>query len=209
MDNSAKKEHWEAVYATKNPGEVSWTQEIPQTSLDLIASFNLRKDAKIIDVGGGDSTLVDHLLELGFENVTVLDISAKALEKAQKRLGDKAGKVTWIVSDVTAFQPDTFFDVWHDRAAFHFLTTEEQVALYRDIARRAVRGFMIIGTFSENGPVKCSGLEIQQYTEVTLTDVFDTDFKKVYCLTQDHMTPFHTSQNFLFCTYQRRVNPHQ
>jgi 2-polyprenyl-3-methyl-5-hydroxy-6-metoxy-1,4-benzoquinol methylase len=155
--------HWETVYNTKSANEVSWTQAIPATSLDFIHSFNLPKSAKIIDVGGGDSKLVDYLLEEGFENITVLDISSKALEKVQKRLGKNATKVNWVVSDIADFEPNTNFDIWHDRATFHFLTTEEQITKYLNIARNAVSGFLTIGTFSENGPKKCSGLEIKQY----------------------------------------------
>jgi len=205
MDSNNSKKHWETVYETKNPNEVSWTQEVPKTSLDFITSFGLNKQAKIIDIGGGDSKLVDYLLEQGFENITVLDISEKALEKAKKRLGEKAHKINWIVSDITDFEPETTFDVWHDRAAFHFLTTKEQIEKYLSTARKSVIGYMIIGTFSENGPIKCSGLEIKQYNKETLTAVFDKNFEKIRCITEDHTTPFDTIQNFLFCSYKRRT----
>jgi 2-polyprenyl-3-methyl-5-hydroxy-6-metoxy-1,4-benzoquinol methylase len=114
--NSERKKHWEKVYETKSPNEVSWTQKKPVTSLEFIKTFGVSKDAKIIDIGGGDSLLVDYLLELGYTNITVLDISALALEKAKARLGEKAGKVIWIVSDITSFQPTTIYDIWHDRA---------------------------------------------------------------------------------------------
>lgn len=199
------KEHWENVYETKNPNEVSWTQQVPKISLDLISSLGLNRQAKIIDIGGGDSKLVDHLLELGFEHITVLDISEKALEKAKKRLGKNADKVNWIVSDITDFEPETTFDLWHDRAAFHFLTSRQSVEKYLAVARKSVSGFMIIGTFSENGPTKCSGLNIQQYSQETLTAVFDSYFEKINCLSEDHKTPFDTIQNFLFCSYKKRV----
>ena len=122
--------HWELVYKTKNPDQVSWTQDKPTTSLSFINSFGLKKTAKIIDIGGGDSKLVDFLLDEGFENITVLDISAKALEESQQRLGNKAKKVSWVVSDITEFKPSTTFDVWHDRATFHFLTTTQQIEKY-------------------------------------------------------------------------------
>ena len=128
------------------------------------------KDASIIDIGGGDSKFVDFLLEEGYENITVLDISAKSLEKAKKRLGDAAVKVKWIVTDITAFEPTETYDIWHDRAAFHFLTTSEQVSKYIDIAEKNVNNFMILGTFFENGPMKCSGLDIQQYDEESLSE---------------------------------------
>lgn len=199
-----KKTHWEKVYETKTPEQVSWTQEVPKTSLDFINSFKLDKSAKIIDIGGGDSKLVDCLLDEGFENITVLDISAKALEKTQKRLGDKAKKVTWIVSDITDFKPNTTFNIWHDRAAFHFLTTKEQIEKYKQTVNNAVKGFLVIGTFSENGPLKCSGLDITQYSQEKLTAEFSEVFKKISCLTEDHKTPFDTFQNFLFCSFKRK-----
>ena len=201
-----RKNHWETVYQTKSPEQVSWTQEVPQTSLAFISSFGVAKTARIIDIGGGDSKLVDHLLEQGFENISVLDISEKALEKAKSRLGDKAKKVDWIVSDITEFVPNTTFDIWHDRATFHFLITTEQVSKYMEIARKSVNGFMTIGTFSETGPTKCSGLDIKQYTEQTLTDELKNGFDKIRCITEDHTTPFNTTQNFLFCSFKRQGN---
>ena len=149
--------------------------------------------------------LVDFLINEGFENVTVLDISAKALEKAKKRLGEKAKKINWVVTDITEFEPDTTFDVWHDRATFHFLTTTEQVAKYMQTARKSVNGFLTIGTFSENGPTKCSGLTIKQYTEDSLTTELTNGFEKIRCLTEDHVTPFQTTQNFLFCSFKRQA----
>lgn len=201
--NKQNKEHWETVYETKTSDQVSWTQDIPKTSLDFIHSFGLNKTAKIIDVGGGDSKLVDYLLNEGFENITVLDISAKALEKSQKRLGNKSSQVNWVVSDITEFEPMTTFDVWHDRATFHFLTTTEQVEKYMTIARNSVNGFLTIGTFSENGPKKCSGLEIKQYNEQNLTAELENGFDKIRCIMEDHTTPFNTKQNFLFCSFKK------
>lgn len=201
--NHPNKNHWETVYETKNPDEVSWTQEKPETSLEFIRSCGLEKDARIIDIGGGDSHLVDFLLEEGYENITVLDISAKALEKAQKRLGEKAGKVTWIVSDITTFQPSETYDIWHDRATFHFLTAPDQVSKYIRTASENVTQFMILGTFSKNGPKKCSGLDIQQYDEASLSKTFESDFSKIKCFTLDHTTPFGTVQNFVFCHFKK------
>ncbi|CAN5158097.1 class I SAM-dependent methyltransferase [soil metagenome] len=198
-----QQKHWDKVYETKNHDQVSWTQEVPKTSLDFIHSFGLTKTAKIIDIGGGDSKLADYLLEEGFENITVLDISAKALNKAKKRLGDKANKIKWVVTDITEFEPNTIFDVWHDRATFHFLTTHDQVAKYMETARKSVKGFLTIGTFSENGPEKCSGLSIKQYSEETLTTELKNGFDKLRCITENHKTPFNTTQNFLFCSFKR------
>jgi len=156
-----RKKHWEKVYDTTNSSEWSWTQEFPKTSLDLINSFGLTKEAKIKDVGGGDSNLVDFLLDQGFENITVLDISSRALDKAKKRLGEKADMVNWIVCDITEFETNTTFDLWHDRATFHFLTTDQQIDKYLEIARKSVSRYLIIGAFSQNGPKKCSGLDVQ------------------------------------------------
>jgi len=197
------KEHWEKVYLTKQPSEVSWTQEMPKTSLEFIHSFNLPKAARIVDIGGGDGKLVDHLLREGFTDITVLDISANAIERAKKRLGSKSRKVKWIVSDVTEFKPDADFDLWHDRATFHFLTAHDQVARYVNIVRRFVAGYLVISTFSQSGPKKCSGLDIKQYGEETLTGEFKNEFEKIRCVTEDHVTPFNTIQNFLFCGFKR------
>jgi len=197
------KDHWDMVYQTKNPDQVSWTQKIPQPSLDFIHSFNLPKTAKIIDIGSGDSMLVDYLLEEGFENITVLDISVKAIDKVKKRLGEKAQKVNWVVSDITEFQFDTMFDVWHDRATFHFLVTGEQIARYLDRARKFVSDYLIIGTFSEKGPEKCSGLPIRKYDEDEMSLSFSNGFKKITCLTIDHETPFKTKQKFIYCSFRR------
>lgn len=201
-----RKKHWETVYETKTPDQVSWTQETPKTALDFIKSFGLSKTARIIDVGGGDSKLVDYLLEAGYENITVLDISLQALEKSKQRLGTKAKKVNWVVSDITDFKPETTYDIWHDRATFHFLTAPDQVEKYKDIVKNSVTGFLIIGTFSEKGPKKCSGLDIQQYSEETLTTAFQNDFEKLQCITEDHKTPFDTTQNFLFCSFKKQSN---
>jgi 2-polyprenyl-3-methyl-5-hydroxy-6-metoxy-1,4-benzoquinol methylase len=199
------KEHWERIYSTKTSQEVSWTQAVPETSLGFIHSFDLQKDAAIIDVGGGESHFVDFLLDEGFTDITVLDISEEALKKTQLRLGERSSLVKWIVSDVVEFKSLKKFDVWHDRATFHFLTTPEQIEKYIEISAQALRdnGFMAIGTFSENGPTKCSGLTIRQYTEQQMEKTLIYYFKKIRCITEDHITPFHTIQNFLFCSFKR------
>ncbi|MFV0162357.1 class I SAM-dependent methyltransferase [Empedobacter stercoris] len=192
------------MYDVKTPQEVSWTQEKPETSLNFIQSFSVDKTAKIIDVGGGESKLVDFLLEEGYENISVLDISANALEKAKKRLGDRAKKVNWIVADITEFEPTEQYDVWHDRAVFHFLTEDNDIKKYQDLVSKAVKGKMVIGTFSTNGPLKCSGLEIKQNDEISLTSTFAADFEKIECFTIDHITPFDTIQNFIFCSFNKK-----
>ena len=198
-----RKKHWETVYETKQPNEVSWTQENPKTSFVFIQETHLSKTAKIIDIGGGDSKLVDFLLEEGYQDITVLDISEKALKRAQKRLGKNAEKINWIVSDITEFKPETDYDIWHDRATFHFLTTAEQVEKYVKIVEKQVTSFLIIGTFSDQGPKKCSGLDIKQYSGSELENQFSNRFKKIKCITEDHVTPFETKQNFTFCVFEK------
>lgn len=198
-----RKEHWEKIYSTKAPHEVSWTQELPITSLDFIHSFLLPKSAAIIDIGGGDSKLVDYLLDEGFQNITVLDISEKAIERSRNRLGERAKKVHWIVSDVLDFHPKQTYDCWHDRAAFHFLTTFTEIDTYLQTAREAVKDYFVIGTFSDKGPKKCSMLDVHQYTEKELEEQLSKGFQKIKCITEDHVTPFNTVQNFLFCSFKR------
>ncbi|MCF6130153.1 class I SAM-dependent methyltransferase [Flavobacterium sp. AS60] len=201
-----RKEHWENVFSTKTEKEVSWYQESPKTSLNYFHKLNIPKDAKIIDIGGGDSYLIDALLDLGYTNLTLLDISAGAIERIKKRLGDKATQVTFIVSDVLDFKPDTTYDFWHDRASFHFLTEPIQIAEYAAIVASAVakNGNLVIGTFSVNGPMKCSGLDITQYDEAKLKAVFEKDFDLIESFTEDHKTPFNTTQNFIFCNFKKK-----
>jgi ubiquinone/menaquinone biosynthesis C-methylase UbiE len=201
----SRKEHWEKVYTTKQFTEVSWYQQTPATSLRFIEELGIQKNAAIMDVGGGDSYLVDHLLNAGFTNITVLDISATAIEKAKQRLGAKAKLVNWVVSDITAYKPDRKFDCWHDRAAFHFLTTEEEIHKYLAVTNSAIanNGKIIVGTFSETGSEKCSGLPIKQYSESSLTTLIKKWFDKIKCIHTEHRTPFNTIQNFLFCSFKK------
>lgn len=199
-----RKEHWEKVFETKTPDQVSWTQSIPQTSLDFIHSFGDDKSASIIDIGGGDSHLVDCLLDEGYTNITVLDISLNALERAKSRLGERANDVQWIVSDVTEFNPDISYDIWHDRAAFHFLTEASEIEYYVDLVWKTVNKNMVIGTFSDKGPLKCSGLTISQYSDSELQQRFQQKFDAISCLNVDHTTPFDTTQNFTFCSFAKR-----
>jgi len=198
----SRKQHWETVYETKTPEQVSWTQEKPELSLTFINDLGLDKTASIIDIGGGDSKLVDFLLAEGFTDVSVLDISGKAIERAKKRLGKLADKVTWIESDINEFIPSKKYAIWHDRAAFHFLTSIEEQGRYVDLVNSAVTDFLVIGTFSENGPLKCSGLEIQQYSESSMVDQF-RGFQKIKCENENHLTPFDTIQNFIFCSFKK------
>ncbi len=198
--------HWENIYQNKAFTEVSWYQKIPQTSLDFFDEFHIPLDAKIIDVGGGDSYLVDFLLQKGYQNITVLDVSEKAIQRAKDRLKEKASLVQWIVSDVTKFQPNELYDVWHDRAVFHFLTTDEDIESYRILTSKTIslNGYFFLGTFSENGPLKCSGIPIRQYSIAQMKDVFKLDFTCLKSFTQDHHTPMNTIQNFTHCCFQRK-----
>jgi ubiquinone/menaquinone biosynthesis C-methylase UbiE len=206
MDKNVRKEHWENVFANKQETVVSWFQPYPKTSIEFVKLFDLPLDANIIDIGGGDSHFVDALLEEGYKNIWVLDISENALSRAKKRLGDNANKVNWVVSDIIDFIPPVEFDFWHDRAAFHFLTTEENMNKYVAIAERGIkaRGVLILGTFSETGPTKCSGLEIKQYSETSMSSRFELSFDRVKCITEEHQTPFNSIQNFLFCSFKKK-----
>jgi len=200
----SNKAHWETIYTTKTPEQVSWTQEKPAISLELIEAVNLPKSAKIIDIGGGDSLLVDFLLEAGYSEITLLDISQAALDRAKKRLGSKAALVTWICSDILDFKPTEMYQLWHDRAAFHFLTQPKSIATYTELTEKHAVN-LIIGTFSESGPLKCSGLEIKQYSEKLMEISFEKAFTKIECVFSDHVTPFDTTQHFIFCRFQRNA----
>ena len=205
MENFDRKKHWENIYQTKELKDVSWFQPTPETSLDFFKQFNVPTTAKVIDIGGGDSFLVDHLLDLGYQDISVLDISAAAIDRAKQRLGDKAKNVKWIVADAATFKPTEKYDFWHDRAAFHFLTDEHEISNYLETARQNINptGVLVIGTFSEQGPKKCSGIEIKQYSETTMTVRLKNFFEKIKCITVDHKTPFDTIQNFVFCSFRK------
>ncbi len=201
-----RKSHWEKIYSTKDLSEVSWYQPKPKTSLEYIAALNLKKNAKIIDVGGGDSFLADNLLEEGFENITVLDISEEALKKAKTRLGKKAENIKWIVANAAEFSPSEKYDLWHDRAALHFLTEEDQIKSYLENLNSSIKkgGHAIIGTFSEKGPTKCSGIKIKQYSLYDLSELLSEDFETLKCENIDHITPSEAVQNFTFCSFRKK-----
>jgi ubiquinone/menaquinone biosynthesis C-methylase UbiE len=203
----SSKEHWERIYTHKPPSELSWYEATPKISLDFVGDLQVPKDAAIIDVGGGDSFFADHLLDAGFSNITVLDISEAAINRTKKRLGIRSSLVTWIVSDITEFVPIRKYDFWHDRAVFHFLNTKEPINKYLDVANKSLSasGKIVIGTFSETGPKTCSGLQIKQYSESALTTLINNWFKKIKCIHADHITPFNTIQNFLFCSFKKII----
>lgn len=197
--------YWNEVYAKKAEAQRSWFQLVPQKSLELIDELGLSNEAEIIDVGGGDSRLVDALLKRGFHRLTVLDISSQALEAAKLRLGSEAQKVSFVCSDVTEFKPKSPFTLWHDRAAFHFLTSAKQIKTYVDLVNRTVSkdGYLIISTFSKKGPEKCSGLPITQYAQEDLQALFAPHFKALRCFDDAHTTPSGAIQNFVYCCFQK------
>jgi len=197
-------EHWDRFYATRDPAELSWWQPHLTCSLRLIEEAGLPRDSSIIDVGGGNSTLVDDLLARGYERITVLDLSAAALDQAKRRLGEKAAKVTWIAGDVTSLSlPAQAFDLWHDRAVFHFLVSPERRRQYLDNLRRALKpgGHLIIATFAETGPTKCSGLPVVRYGVDELARVVGAEFKLVKSLREEHLTPAGATQDFIYAHF--------
>tara|TARA_B100000780_G_scaffold80898_1_gene55145 strand:- start:1822 stop:2439 length:618 start_codon:yes stop_codon:yes gene_type:complete len=200
------EDHWQDVYNKKNENEVSWYQEYPQPSLDFIKSLNLKLDSHIIDIGAGESRLVDNLLELGFTNVSVLDISLKSIEKTKKRLGLKSKLIKWIVSDINDFKPEHKYDLWHDRAAFHFLKDSSEIDNYVKLLKNSlnVEANLIIATFSENGPLKCSGLEVSRYSESSISNLLSNDFELISSEISVHNTPFNTTQEFLFSKLKKK-----
>ena len=194
--------HWENVYRTKTPEEVSWFRPHLETSLAFIERAAANRDARIIDVGGGESSLVDDLLARGFHNLTVLDISRTAIEVTRARLGRLADRVEWQVADITATDlPANAFDIWHDRAVFHFLTDSRDRAAYIETVRKSLKpgGHVIIGTFGPEGPTKCSGLIVQRYDANSLHGEFGRRFRLIDSVEEPHETPFGSTQQFLYC----------
>lgn len=205
MEHLDKKQHWNNIYENRQPDEVSWYQIKPTISLEFLQRAKLPKTASIIDVGGGESFFVDYLLDAGYKNITVLDISDAAIRHARQRVGDKTRMVKWIVSDIVDFEPEEKYDFWHDRGTFHFLTNEEDIQKYIALIRASVKpkGNVVIGTFSDSGPQRCSGLEIHQYSENLMERQVAPYFTKVASRREDHITPYGTVQNFLFCCFRK------
>ena len=205
MSVDEKQAHWDSVYTARKPDEVSWHQARPSVSLELIERAGKGKHARIIDVGGGPSRLVDALLDDGFQQVTVLDISAEALDLAKERLGDRARAVNWITADITRWTPATTFDVWHDRAVFHFLVDPLDRAAYRAALSAALTrdGQAVIGTFASDGPERCSGLPVARYEPVTLATELGSAFRLVESTHEEHLTPGGKVQHFQFSRFVR------
>jgi len=210
MEAFDKQTHWENIYNSRKTDEVSWYEQKPAVSLNFIKEFAIPKNAKIIDIGGGESYFADCLLEAGYSDITVLDISATAIRKAQSRLGKKAEKIKWIVADAAHFSPEVQYDFWHDRAAFHFLTTESEIKNYVKTVHQNLHpsGILVIGTFSENGPNKCSGITVKQYSEDSMAAIFKDFLTKIKCKVVDHITPSKAIQNFIFCSFKKSENLH-
>lgn len=197
-----KKDHWEKVYGTKSPDAVSWFAPHLETSLNLIHEAAQDKAASIIDIGGGEATLVDDLLAEGFTDLSVLDISQRAVDVARGRIGKNADQVHWYCADITqATLPQNYFDVWHDRAVFHFLTDAAQREIYVKQVMRSVKhgGYVIMSTFGPEGPEKCSGLDVVRYDAEHLHGQFGKTFKLINSTTEVHNTPMGTTQQFLYC----------
>lgn len=205
MTNSKRQAHWDNVYGTKGEREVSWFQESPAPSLELIALAGATPSSAVIDIGGGASRLVDSLLAQGYRDVTVLDLSSAALATARERLGGDADRVNWIVADVTTWQPAERYEVWHDRAAFHFLNAAKEQAAYVSCLRQALKvgGHAIIGTFALDGPGKCSGLPVTRHSAETIGELLGPGFKLVDNRRHQHATPWQSVQNFQFSTFVR------
>lgn len=205
MVDPGRKTHWENVYATKGEREVSWFEESPELSLELIRAAGATPRSAVIDIGGGASRLVDVLLAQGFASITVLDLAQTALAVAQRRLGNAAGKVTWVAADITQWQPPRRYDLWHDRAVFHFLTEAADRAAYVEALRQALvpGGKAIIGTFAPEGPERCSGLDVVRYDGAALAATLSTSFALIDTRRHAHHTPSGSVQHFQFSLFER------
>ena len=202
-----RKSHWETIYQQKRSEEVSWYQPHLAVSLALLAKAGLSPESRIIDVGGGASTLVDDLLEQGVKDITVLDIAGRALATVKARLGAQAERVTWIEADITRAQlPSAYYDLWHDRVVFHFLTNAEDRRRYLKTMSEALKpgGQVVVATFALQAPPRCSGLEVLRYSPKTLQAELGEGFTLIESLDESHRTPFNTVQPFIYCRFQKR-----
>ena len=201
-----RKQHWENVYETKDDLEVGWFQENPEISLNLVEKYASAKDAAFIDIGGGNSFLSKLLFTQGFSNLTILDISAKALERGKSRFITNTEGLNWVESNVLDFSTESPFKTWHDRAVFHFLTVDDEIDKYADVAAKNIvsGGFLILATFSLSGPEKCSGLPISQYSEKKFCSVFNDKFSLIECFEDVHTTPSGYPQNFIWAVFKRK-----
>ncbi|MEL0186949.1 MAG: methyltransferase domain-containing protein [Flavobacteriaceae bacterium] len=203
--NNDLKNHWENIYSNKDENEVSWFQTVPKTSHQLIKKLNLESNDNIIDIGSGRSRILKILIDEGFNNISYLDISKEACKKSKIALGDDKSKVNWNVENVLNFESKIKYKLWHDRAVFHFFTDKKDIEKYKEVAIKNISdgGYLALGTFSINGPKKCSGLDVSQYSEQSLNEIFKSDFNLLESFYIDHQTPFDTTQNFLFCIFKK------
>ena len=201
-----KKKHWENIYQTKNIDGVSWYQETPYESIELIKKFSTTDSDLIIDIGCGKSFLADNLLKLNYKNITLVDISLNALKEVKERLNNKS--LNFIETDVLNLYLEQTFDIWHDRAVFHFITNKKSIEKYISICNEYIGegGKLIIGTFAEDGPLKCSGLEIKRYSVENLKELFKENFEFIKGFKKLHSTPFGTRQSFIFCVFRKITN---
>ena len=204
-NNLDRKKHWEQVYSQRQSTEVSWYQQHPEGSLELIDATGVKQSASIVDIGGGASTLVDFLLKAGYKHLSVLDISPAAIKQAKSRLGSDESKVEWIEQDITEFKTDSCFDVWHDRAVFHFLTDEKDRTSYVKAMLSALNigAHVIIAAFDANGPKKCSGLKVMHYSPEKMSAVLGGSFQLIETRTENHLTPGGAKQSFVYCHFIR------
>ena len=203
---NSRQSHWENVYATRAADSVSWFQMSARPSLDMIQATGIGTDATIVDIGGGASVLVDELLDAGFGDVTVLDVAEPALAVSKSRLGPRAAGVHWIVADILSWSPERSYELWHDRAVFHFLTEENDRATYRSLVEKALRprGWLILATFATDGPERCSGLPVHRWSPEALASEFGAQFQLVESAREEHRTPAGTVQAFTWCRFRRR-----
>jgi ubiquinone/menaquinone biosynthesis C-methylase UbiE len=202
-----RKDHWERVYQKLSPGEVGWYQAYPKWSLKLIGNASIGTDLSIIDVGGGTSGLSEHLLDRGYRNLTVLDISGNSIDRAKSRLGEKSHEIKWVEADITSHEFKAQYDIWHDRAVFHFLTNTEDRRKYIAALNQALKpnGQLIMATFSLDAPPKCSGLPVVRYSPETLQKELGHNFNPVETALEKHVTPSGVLQDFIFCRFIKRA----
>ena len=203
----SNKDHWEKIYSTKEIDGVSWYQDTPATSLNIFSSLELNLNSSIIDIGAGKSFLADNLLNLGYNDITILDISSNALNEVKERVKEKNHTIKCIESNITDLSSDKKYDVWHDRAVFHFITNNTEREKYLDLLNKCINkgGYLIIGTFSEDGPLKCSGLEVRRYSVDELRELLKDTFQLINGFKEIHDTPFNTTQSFTFCLFKKII----
>jgi ubiquinone/menaquinone biosynthesis C-methylase UbiE len=197
------KQYWDEIHSARPREKMGWYQEIPEISLSFIRAAGISTETSVIDIGAGESVLAEELIHMGISDLSVLDVSEAAIDRSRKRLGNQASRIDWINSDVLEFQPNRSYDLWHDRACFHFLTSDDEISGYVNIAKRALNkgGHLVLGAFSHKGPAKCSGLEVRRYDPDSMSKAFSGFELQAYEY-QDHKTPAGNRQNYIFCLFK-------